>query len=274
VDLPPVDTAILSDLNLRSRTAFLINTNTGEVLLDIDANRRMYPASMVKMMTTLVAIENLNDLSENIFFSPTIFPPLREIGASIARFVPHEAAPAFDVLMGIMLPSGGDASVAMARHIAGSEREFVTLMNRRAEEIGMHGTNFANSSGLPHANQYTTAEDMALLLAYALQNETFRDIITQSTHTTQPTNRQAEGRVLGSTLFGRMDTAYYGGGYILGGRTGFTFAAGQTLASFTEIYGEIYILVTMGAFPPSSGRYTWHIDDAVVVYSTLFQLMQ
>jgi len=273
-DPPPINQAVLADLELHSTTAFLINATTNQVLLDNYANQRMYPASMVKMMTALVAIENLGDLSQNIFFSPAIFPPLREIGASTAGFFANEIVPAYDVLPGILLPSGADATVAIAQHISGSEAGFVVLMNQKAQALGMYNTNFENTSGLPHENQYTTASDMAILLYNGLQNEIFRDIITRSTHTAQPTNRRTTQLNMRSTLFSRMSSPYFGSSAILGGRTGFTFEAGQTLASFTEIYDEIYILVTMGAYPPSSSRHTWHIDDAFVVYRTLYELLR
>jgi len=107
-----------------------------------------------------------------------------------------------------------------------------------------------------------------------LHNEDFREIISQSIHVTQPSNRRNSGLVMRSTLFSRMDSPYFGSSAILGGRTGFTNASGQTLASFTYINDEKFILVTMGAHPSSSRRYAWHIDDAFAVYGALYSLLQ
>jgi len=255
---------------LHSPNALLIHAQTGEVLFEQNATQRMYPASLVKMMTALVAIENIESLSEMVFLDESMFQPIRNANATRAGFFPNDSVHAIDLLFGLMLPSGAECAIGLAEHVAGSEDAFVEMMNTRAAELGMTNTNFVNTTGLHDSNQFSTAQDMAILLRYAMDNEVFHRIITAPHHSTGQTRLQPGGITFHSTLFSRMESAYVGGGTILGGRTGFTSQAGQNLASFAEIGGEIYILVTSGA--QTNGNHltqALHIEDAMAVYSAI-----
>jgi len=270
-----VTRAITIGQQLHSTNALLLSHRTGEVLHYQNATARMYPASLVKMMTALVAIESISDPNEMVFLPEAIFQPIRDANATMAGFLPNDSVRAIDLLFGLMLPSGAECAVGLAIHVAGSEAAFVAMMNTRAAELGMANTNFVNTTGLHDGNQFTTAADMAALLAYALENETFYRIITSPRHSTAGSALQSGGITFHSTLFSRMAATEVGGGHILGGRTGFTNQAGQNLASFAQIGGEVYILVTSGA--QANGNHltqALHIEDAFTIFGAINAINQ
>ena len=225
----------------------------------------MYPASMTKIMTTIVAIENLSDLDQQITLTNDMVADLYAQDATQAGFQPGETAPAIDYLYGVMLPSGAECCRALAVTIAGSEDAFVDLMNQKAEKLGLDNTHFCNTTGLHADNHYSTAKDIATLLHYALKNDTFREIIESPYHPTQATNVHPDGFTFYSTMFKNLSDTTVIDGQILGGKTGFTSEAGCCLASFAEIDDIEYILVTAGAYQAG----TPHIDDAVKLYNRL-----
>lgn len=165
----------------------------GRVIGEINGEEKMYPASMTKIMTTIVAIENLKDLDQEITLTNEMFEGLYEQDATQAGFQPGETVRAIDLLYGVMLPSGAECCIALADTIAGSEADFVTLMNEKAAKLGMTGTNFCDTTGLHDANHYSTARDIAVLLKYALKDDTFREIIESPYHSTPGTNIHPDG---------------------------------------------------------------------------------
>ena len=168
-----------------------------------------------------------------------------------------------------MLSSGADACVALAERIAGSEQGFVELMNQKAQELGLANTHFVTDSGLHDDNHYSTCSDLAMLLNYALKNDTFRMIFSSHDYTCAPTEYHPEGLYLASTLFGKMKSdTLENGAVIEGGKTGFTDEAQLCLASLAKIQGEEYILVTAYA---KGNHHTepYHILDACAVYAQI-----
>lgn len=186
----------------------------------------------------------------------------------MAGFQPGEEASARDLLYGILLPSGAECCLAFADHIAGSERDFVGMMNRKADQLGMENTHFCNSTGLHEEDHYSTAEDIAILLRYALANEEFRKAFTTSRYSTSPTDLHPDGFTFSSSMFQYMDTPQIPGGEILGGKTGYTSEAGLCLASLARIGDTEYILVTAGAAGDHQTK-AYHILDAESVYGQI-----
>ena len=113
---------------------------------------------MTKTMTCIVAVESIDDLESEIRLPEEIFPALYEEGASMAGFLPGEHVKIVDLLYGIILPSGGECSMAVAEYAAGSEEAFVEMMNEKAREVGMENTHFENATGLQNENHYSTGE--------------------------------------------------------------------------------------------------------------------
>lgn len=250
---------------INSSYAVLMQADTGKVIGDINGDTQMYPASMTKIMTTIVAIENLSDLNQEITLTNDMVADLYAQDATQAGFQPGETAPAIEYLYGVMLPSGAECCRALAVTIAGSEDAFVDLMNQKAEKLGLDNTHFCNTTGLHADDHYSTAKDIATLLHYALKNATFREIIESPYHSTQATNVHPDGFTFYSTMFKNLSDTTVIDGQIMGGKTGFTSEAGCCLASFAEIDGIEYILVTAGAYQAG----TPHIDDAVKLYNRL-----
>ena len=260
---PTVKELDISGIN--SPYAVLMQVRGGRVIGEINGEEQMYPASMTKIMTTIVAIENLKDLDQEITLTNEMFEGLYEQDATQAGFQPGETVRAIDLLYGVMLPSGAECCIALADTIAGSEADFVTMMNEKATKLGMTGTNFCDTTGLHDANHYSTAKDIAVLLKYALKDDTFREIIESPYHSTPGTNIHPDGITFYSTMFKNLSDTAVTDGQIMGGKTGYTGEAGHCLASFAEIDGTEYILVTGGA----SGTGIPHINDAVTIYNRL-----
>jgi len=272
VTVPPItktglDSYSSSD-NLHSSNAILIRLTDDTVLMEKNSEEKIYPASLTKIMTAIVAIENLSDLDAEIKLAASMFDGLYEADASMAGFQPGERVRVIDLLYGVMLPSGAECCTALADHIAGSEREFVELMNQKAKELGMKDTHFENTTGLHNNNHYTTVKDLSILLRYALQNKNFRKVFTTFRHSIPPTNKHPAGMTLYSTMYEELGDQSIMGGEILGGKTGYTAKAGQCIASLAKVGDHEYILITAGA---RGDYYTeqYNITDALTVYNSI-----
>lgn len=254
--------------NLYSPYAILTDVSSGNVLSECNSRDKIYPASLTKIMTAIVAIENTEDLEERITLPYEIFPPLYAQNASMAGFQPGEEVSLKDLLYGIMLPSGAECCIGFARWVAGSEEQFVSMMNEKAEELGMKRTHFSNSTGLHDPEHYSTVEDISILLEYALKNGDFRAVFTCSRYSTHPSNEHPDGFTFYSTMFKDMDSTQVTGGEIIGGKTGYTEEAGLCLASLAQINGKEYILVTAKANGTHETE-QFHILDAIYVYDQI-----
>lgn len=267
---------ILSEVDIsgiNSPNAVLMQARGGKILGEINGEERIYPASMTKIMTVIVAIENLDDLESTITLTNEMFAGLYEQNAMQAGFQPGEEVRVIDLLYGAMLPSGAECCIALADTVSGSEEDFAELMNKKASKLGMDHSHFCDSTGLHDPEHYSTAKDMAVLLKYAIKNDTFREIIETSRHSTGITNIHPDGITYYSTMFKNLSDPTVTGGKILGGKTGYTGEAGHCLASFAEIEGREYIFVSAGAYG-ADGNTIPHIQDAVTVYNRVGAAIQ
>jgi D-alanyl-D-alanine carboxypeptidase (penicillin-binding protein 5/6) len=262
-------TASLSG-KLNSDFAILMRTSDGAAVAELDADAKMYPASMTKIMTLILACEYVESgagsFDDEIEITWDIIKGVYDgNGANISLQI-GEVVKVKDMIYATMLPSACDASAALAWYVGGTEKAFAELMNEKAREIGMTGSSFKNSSGLYHKEHYSTARDVATMLNYALQNPFMREVMQTEEYTISGTKYHGR-RTLRSTL-SKMLSGYSGtqvlrGAEILGGKTGTLDEAGKCLASFAESEdGELYILVTAKA----SGSRT-AVSDAYYVYS-------
>lgn len=259
---PAVDLSGLS-----SREAILLRRG-GAVLGEENADESIYPASLTKMMTVLLAAENFDDLDASVTLDEELFSPLWAANASMAGFEPGEVVTVRDLLYGAMLPSGAECCAAIAQALDGSEAAFADRMNRRARELGMENTHFVNATGLQDSDHRSTVRDLALLLDAALDNPTFREVFTAPRYSTSPTNLHPDGITVYSSALSLFQDADLGRMTLLGGKTGFTDEAGLCLATLAEADGAEYILVTTGA-PGQSHTDTAHARDAAAVYQRL-----
>ena len=268
LDIEPITSVLISPDELNSSNVILLSLKDNTILMQKNAEEKVYPASLTKMMTAIVAIENLPDLKKEIKLTNSTFQGLYEANASMTGFEPGEKVRAIDLLYGVMLPSGAEACIALAENIAGSELDFVGLMNKKAADLGMYNTHFENTTGLHDDNHYTTVKDLAILLSDALQNDTFQEVFTKPRHSTPPTNKHPGGITYYSTMFEKLSDQNIIGGEILGGKTGYTDEAGLCLASFAKVGKQEYILISAGAKgDPYSEQY--NITDALAVYNSI-----
>ncbi|MHB1151881.1 MAG: D-alanyl-D-alanine carboxypeptidase family protein [Eubacteriales bacterium] len=256
----------------------VLMTGDGTLVIDIDKDKIVFPASLTKIMTAVVTLERVEDLNAKVVMDADIFEIAAAENAAIAGFISGEEVTILDLLYGTLLASGADATLALARYVSatdagpGSEEAFAVLMNEKAAELGFTHTAFVNASGLHSPKHYSTAYETALLFAYALKNETFRQIITSQEYTTAPTNMHAEGLIMRSTVRSAFKKAGLEMYPILGGKTGYTPEAKLCLASFVTIeYNGVdkdFILVTLGA---GDGTYEtqYHAMDAYEVFRTI-----
>lgn len=253
-------------IEIESETALLTDID-GNELYSKNQYSRIYPASLTKIMTAIVAIEHISDLDEQIMIPGDIYDQIAYENGSTAGFVAYECVTYRDMLYGAVLSSGAECCLTLASYISGSEWEFVELMNSKAKELGMSDTSFTNVCGFQNYEHYSTASDISLLLRYALENDTFYEIFTSQSYYTE-TDEHPDGITLSSTMFSEMDSSYVEGSRILGGKTGYTDEAGLCLASIAEIDGEIYVLITAGA---QGSHYTepFHIYDALKLYGNI-----
>ncbi|WP_411682806.1 D-alanyl-D-alanine carboxypeptidase family protein [Clostridium thailandense] len=258
----------ISPDKLNSPNAILIRLKDKTTLMQKNSEGKIYPASLTKMMTVIVAIENLPNLKEEIKLTNSTFKGLYGADASMAGFQPGEQVMAIDLLYGALLPSGAECCIGLADQIAGSEQNFVKMMNQKAADLGMKNTHFQNVTGLHNKNHYTTVKDLGILLSYALKNDTFREIFTSSRHSTEPTNKHPGGITFYSTMFEELKNQNITGGEILGGKTGYTDKAGLCLASLAKLGRQEYILISTGAKGDHHSK-QYNITDALAVYNSI-----
>ena len=211
---------------ISNETGILMEAATGQVLFDKGMDEVRYPASTTKVMTALLILENIEDLSEVITFTDVITPDLEPGNSTIDAKV-GEQLTVEQCLYAIMLASANEVCTQMAVRVAGSVSNFTAMMNERAAELGCENTHFVNANGLPDPNHYTTAHDLAKILAAAVANEDFCKISGASAYTIPPTNMTASARNLSNTnaLIAEGDSHYEG---VLAGKTGHTEAVSYT----------------------------------------------
>lgn len=249
----------INALEINSSHAILYNMNENTVLFEKDADTRTYIASLTKIMTTIVAIENIDDINESVTIPYEGLEGLIEANASVAGFKLGQIVTYKDLLYGILLPSGADAAKTVAYYIAGSEEKFVDLMNEKAENLGLTNTHFANTSGLDTDNHYSTVRDISIILKYALQNEIFKEIYTTNTYTTS--DNSLTFKSVYSNYLNRYNLENK---YIYGSKTGYTTLAGYCLSTIANYDGVEYMLITTNA--DGTSNYPLHIMDANMIY--------
>ena len=230
-------------LHLSAETAVLIDAASGEILFDKNANQKMYPASITKLMTILLALEK-GKLTDEITFSHDAVYSIEKGSAHIA-IMEGETLTLEQVLRAIILRSANEASNGVAEYVDGSIEAFAKHMTKRAKELGCTGTNFTNANGLFDENHYTTAHDMALIAKELLQNEQYRSMMSETAYEIPPTNLQSETRYLhGQHQMLNSNSIYYYKDAI-GGKTGYTVEAGNTLVTYAKRDGLTLIAVVM-----------------------------
>lgn len=225
-----------------SEGAVVLDASTGEVLYGKNAETRYYPASITKLMTALLVAEKAN-LSDTVTYSKTATTNL-ESGAVTLGLVEGDTLTVEQSLYGLMLKSANEVANGLAEHVSGSVSAFSALMNARAKELGCTNTNFVNPNGLNNSSHYTTPHDMALIARAAFQNDTVRKVASTVRYQIPATKKAGARTVtMGHKMINSSDSRYYPG--VIGGKTGYTSLAGNTLVTCAEKNGVRLVAVVM-----------------------------
>ncbi len=224
--------------------AVLMDASTGKVLYGKNADQQFYPASITKVMTALLVLERCS-LTDVVTFSSAATTNL-ESGAVSLGITEGDQLTVEQSLYGLLLKSANEIGNGLAEHVAGSVPNFAGLMNEKAAMLGCTNTHFANPHGLNDASHKTTPHDMALIMRAAMQNDIFRKISTTLTYDFPATKKEeAKTLTMGHKMMFPSDSRYYEG--IIGGKTGYTSLAGNTLVTGAERNGVRLIAVVMKA---------------------------
>ena len=258
--LLPISVSAINLPKLHSPKAVLYDLEDKEIIYDLNGSDVTSIASLTKIMTTIVAIENITNLDEKITITREMLSEV-PYDASIAGLKVNDKVTYEDLLYAVMLPSGADAAVALGTSISGSTKEFVNLMNEKVKELGLNNTHFKNVTGYDIDNHYSTAEEVLDILIYALDNDLFSKIYKTNTYTL------SNGLKIESTLNKYNRTTRLDLSNITGSKTGFTGDAGLCMASLIEIQDKNFILITLNADYKNNNSY--HLQDAVTVINYL-----
>lgn len=249
-------------LEIESSNAILYNLNNNEIIYEKNSSEKIKIASLTKIMTAIVAIENIDDINKKVTITYDMLKGLAEdnalvLGLKVGDIVTYE-----DLLYATLLPSAADAANALAITISGSISEFVAKMNEKANELGLVNTLFTNTTGIDFKDNHSTVNDVAILLKYALDNNTFKKIYQTKTYTT------TNGISMVHSLEKSIKKYNLDIDYIKGAKTGYTDLAGLCLSSITDYNNINYLLVTCGADPSLSLPY--NIIDSDKIYKYYF----
>lgn len=231
------------EIDVNANNVFMYNLDTNEVIYEKNSDDQVLIASLTKIMTTIVAIENIDNLDDKVIITDEILSYISD-DLSIAGFDSGEEVTYRDLLYGSLLPSGADATHTLAYYISGSEEKFVEMMNEKAKELEMNNTHFENSIGIEteNNNHYSSAKDMYKLLAYAIENEEFLKIFTTDEYETSNKEHKFVSSKYKASKNNDIDLSV-----IKGSKTGYTSKAHLCLASISDKNNTNFILITIGS---------------------------
>ena len=259
----PSDVAYISSENVVSTYAVLVNLENGNVVASKEGTVKIYPASMTKILTLLVAAEHIESLDDTFTMTQEIGDFVYTNDCSAVGFSVGETVTVQDLLYGTILPSGGDAAMCLAEYVAGSQEAFVEMMNEKLAELGLADTaHFTNCIGIYNSEHYCTLLDMAMILKAAEENKLCSEVLKSRTYTTSATQEHPEGITVSNWFIRRIEDKDTHGA-VKGAKTGFVAQSGCCGASYqVSNDGTPYICVTADAW--SSWRC---IYDQVEIYS-------
>ena len=240
-----------------SKNIIMYNLNDDEVIYEKNSNDRVNIASLTKIMTAIVSIENIDDYNKSVLITSDMLKDVTN-DLSVAGFKVGDAVTYNDLLYGTLLKSGADATNILAISISGSINNFVSLMNNKAKKLGMYNTSFSNTIGIESEKHYSTAKDVAILLKYAFKNKKFREVFE--------TEHYENGKYIMDGPLKRINTDE--NNYVIGAKTGYTSKAGLCLASIAKYNNIGYLLVTIGAPKDDPMQ---NIKDSKKIYEYFFK---
>ncbi|MBQ7910250.1 MAG: D-alanyl-D-alanine carboxypeptidase [Clostridia bacterium] len=272
--LPWADRAsIIQDAEIDAAHAALADLSTGKIIASRKADEIIYPASMTKVMTLIVVVENLPDedcLKDEITVSEDIYEQMKAAGSSGIGMVAGEKMTVESLLYALMLKSDGIAACELARYVAGSVEDFVELMNQKAEKMGLSNTHFENPTGLFHQNHRSTAREIASIMAYAMNMKLCRKILLTQSYVAPCVG--ADGQKFNYNLYHNLTVTQFervpdnqpDTVKVAAGKTGFTDESRYCLVTYAESSdGHGYVCVTA-----EGASYNTCISDYINIYNT------
>lgn len=241
-----------------AHTYCVINGDTGEVLMSKNKDERMFPASTTKILTALIVLENVEDLSQELTFTHSAVDIDPSSSTLDPKAMEGETMTVKDALYGMLLKSANECGAMLGEFVGGSEEKFAEMMNEKAAEIGAVNSHFMNAYGIHHEEHYTTAYDLCLILKAAMENERYRELNGTKEYTISETNLCTSRTFpIGHQMMnGMFETESEG---VIGGKTGSTPQAGRVLTTATDRDGLYTISVLMGS--DTENQYS---DEAVL----------
>ena len=237
-----------SNFTVNAEYCMLSNMDTGEILYSKNADEKLYPASITKLMTALVVCENVDDLNQTVTIDGDLLESLLGTDSSLSYIVKDEVLSIDQLLHYLLITSGNDTALVLAKYVGGTVDRFIEMMNETAAKLGMNSTRFDNPHGLPDDNHYTTVNDIHKLATAAFGVEKIKMICSYSRYQMPATNLHGE-RTLSTTNFLIDKTTTYFYKYCTGGKTGYTESAGRCIVSTAEKEGMHYLSIVMNADP-------------------------
>ncbi len=246
--LPGSAVSYSNDVKTQSDSILLVNMDSGQVVFEKDADSKRYPASTTKIMTYIIAVENIDDLENTrIPIKQSVLDVLEGTGSSLANVANHvgKTMSAIDLLYSMMVPSGNDAAVVLADYVGnGNTGNFVKMMNEKAKKLGCENTHFENPDGLHNSNHYTTARDLYKITSYALTLPKFSEISDTCTYYCED---EEYPLITTNYLIDQNRGGDYYYMYAKGVKTGTTNEAGRCLVTTASADGYSYIAVLLHA---------------------------
>lgn len=264
---------------LNSEAAVMINLDNEEIVFEQNSTKKMYPASLTKVVTAIVVLDNVDDLENTYFEAPlAVFDDLYNTGALTVGYSRGETISVKDLMYSMLIYSACESAGILAYNVGGgSIPNFVSMMNDKVREIGCVGTNFVNPHGLHDRDQYTNASDMAMIVKYALDNyPEFEEIACTSEYTLGATNYNENGwKVITHSNKMTNPASEYYYPYAKGIKTGTTDESGRNLISMAEKNGMRYLLVTMGSPLYDDDGYDFYgnFEDQIKLYDWAFDTL-
>lgn len=245
----------ITGFDITAKAGLLASMDTGEILYSNNADEKMYPASLTKIMTVILMLESEKyDPAGKIAMTKEVQRLISGTGSAVSNFQIGEEITQLDLVYTVLMSSFGDCAYLAAIYYGGSVEGFVDMMNAKAQELGLTGTHYMNPVGLHDEQNYTTARDVYTLFSYALKNDTFKTVCGAPRYTIEATNMSGK-RILSTTNFMIDNTTNYFYQYTKGGKTGYTDEAGRCLVSFASYNGYTYLCVLMNCPPNGDRRY-------------------
>lgn len=256
----------VTGFDITAKSGMLISMDTGEILFEKNIDKKVYPASITKIMTAVIILESGKYKPKaHITMTQEILDMVLGTGSAVSNLRAGEKITHKDLMYLVVMSSFGDCTYLAAQYFGGSVENFVDLMNQKAKELGLKGTKYQNPVGLHDENNYTTVRDIQKLTEYALKKKVFKEICETSRYTMPATNMSGQRTLTSTNELQNANSSFYYQ-YAKGVKTGFTDEAGRCLVSTASYNGYNYMCIVMGC-PPYDKK---HFTESTQLYRWAF----